>query len=66
MGILTTMPFATIEEAIADFQAGRMVIIVDDEDRDFEDLLDDSRGHVMAVAEISGQFASAARGLSSV
>ena len=36
MGILTTMPFATIEEAIADMQAGRMVIIVDDEDRENE------------------------------
>ena len=27
------MPFATIPEAIQDFQAGKMVIIVDDEDR---------------------------------
>jgi 3,4-dihydroxy 2-butanone 4-phosphate synthase/GTP cyclohydrolase II len=36
MGILITMPFATIEEAIADFQAGRMVVIVDDEDRENE------------------------------
>ncbi|MBS1812286.1 MAG: 3,4-dihydroxy-2-butanone-4-phosphate synthase [Acidobacteria bacterium] len=30
------MSLATIEEAIADFQAGRMVIIVDDEDRENE------------------------------
>ena len=30
------MPFATIPEAIQDFQAGKMVIIVDDEDRENE------------------------------
>ncbi|MFN3974806.1 MAG: bifunctional 3,4-dihydroxy-2-butanone-4-phosphate synthase/GTP cyclohydrolase II [Dehalococcoidia bacterium] len=30
------MPFATIEEAIADIRAGRFVIIVDDEDRENE------------------------------
>lgn len=30
------MPLATIEEAIADFQQGKMVIIVDDEDRENE------------------------------
>lgn len=30
------MPLANIEEAIADFQAGKMVIIVDDEDRENE------------------------------
>src|SRR5215831_2728331 len=30
------MPFATIEEAVEDFKAGRMVIIVDDEDRENE------------------------------
>ncbi|MSO20626.1 MAG: 3,4-dihydroxy-2-butanone-4-phosphate synthase [Acidobacteria bacterium] len=29
-------PLATIEEAIAEFQAGRMVIVVDDEDRENE------------------------------
>lgn len=29
-------PFATIEEAIADIQAGRMIIVVDDEDRENE------------------------------
>lgn len=31
-----TSPFAPIEEAIRDFQAGRLVIIVDDEDRENE------------------------------
>ncbi|MEM6705262.1 MAG: bifunctional 3,4-dihydroxy-2-butanone-4-phosphate synthase/GTP cyclohydrolase II [Acidobacteriota bacterium] len=31
-----TSPFCTIEEAIADFQQGRQVIIVDDEDRENE------------------------------
>ena len=30
------MYFSTIEEALADFKAGRMVIIVDDEDRENE------------------------------
>ncbi len=30
------MPFATIEQAIEDFRAGRLVIIVDDEDRENE------------------------------
>src|SRR5215216_7419453 len=30
------MPFATINEAVEDFRAGRMVIIVDDEDRENE------------------------------
>ena len=29
-------PFATIEEAIADIQAGKMIIVVDDEDRENE------------------------------
>jgi 3,4-dihydroxy 2-butanone 4-phosphate synthase/GTP cyclohydrolase II len=32
----SVMPFATIEQAAADFRAGRMVIIVDDEDRENE------------------------------
>lgn len=31
-----TMPLATIEQAVEDFRAGRMVIIVDDEDRENE------------------------------
>ncbi|HYP28803.1 MAG TPA: 3,4-dihydroxy-2-butanone-4-phosphate synthase [Blastocatellia bacterium] len=30
------MPFSTIEEAVEDFKAGRLVIIVDDEDRENE------------------------------
>src|SRR2546430_15803998 len=38
------MQFATIEEAIADIQEGRMVIIVDDEDRENE-------GDLMIAAE---------------
>ena len=28
--------FVTIEEAIADFRAGRMIVVVDDEDRENE------------------------------
>src|SRR5580704_10463670 len=39
-GVACTMsassPFATIEEAVAHFRAGRLVIIVDDEDRENE------------------------------
>src|SRR5207247_8622004 len=38
------MPFATIEEAITEVQEGRMVIIVDDEDRENE-------GDLMIAAE---------------
>ena len=38
------MPFATIEQAIEEIQAGRMVIIVDDEDRENE-------GDLMIAAE---------------
>jgi len=38
------MPFATIEEAIKDVQEGRIVIIVDDEDRENE-------GDLMIAAE---------------
>ncbi|HBY59510.1 MAG TPA: 3,4-dihydroxy-2-butanone-4-phosphate synthase [Solibacterales bacterium] len=30
------MPFASIEEALADFRAGRMLVVVDDEDRENE------------------------------
>ena len=30
------MPFASIEEAAADLREGRMIIIVDDEDRENE------------------------------
>src|SRR5207247_3170843 len=38
------MPFATIEQAISEIQEGRMVIIVDDEDRENE-------GDLMIAAE---------------
>src|SRR5437773_5863541 len=38
------MPFAQIEEAISEIQEGRMVIIVDDEDRENE-------GDLMVAAE---------------
>ena len=38
------MPFSTIDEAVADVQDGRMVIIVDDEDRENE-------GDLMIAAE---------------
>ena len=31
-----TTPFATIEDAIEDIRAGRMVVVVDDEDRENE------------------------------
>jgi len=34
--MLEESPFATVEEALEDFRAGRMVIIVDDEDRENE------------------------------
>jgi len=32
----TTSPFATIDEAIEDIRQGRMVVVVDDEDRENE------------------------------
>ena len=32
----TTTPFATIEEAIEDVRRGRMVVVVDDENRENE------------------------------
>ncbi len=32
----TTTPFATIEEAIEEIRAGRMVVVCDDEDRENE------------------------------
>src|SRR5664279_1691983 len=34
--ILKLMPFATIPEALEDFRAGKMLVIVDDEDRENE------------------------------
>src|SRR3954447_17701053 len=33
---LTAMPFSTVEQAIADFAAGKLVIVADDEDRENE------------------------------
>ena len=36
-------PFATIEEALEDIAAGKMVVVVDDEDRENEGDLDDGR-----------------------
>src|SRR5512139_4339764 len=33
---ITTMPFSSIPEALEDFKAGRMVVFVDDEDRENE------------------------------
>ncbi|HKH90783.1 MAG TPA: 3,4-dihydroxy-2-butanone-4-phosphate synthase, partial [Gemmatimonadaceae bacterium] len=30
------MPFSTVEQAIADFAAGKLVIVADDEDRENE------------------------------
>ena len=32
----TTSPFATVEEALEDIRAGRMVVVCDDEDRENE------------------------------
>src|SRR4026207_439538 len=40
------MPFAPIPEAIADFRAGRMVVVVDDEDRENEGDLTIAAQHV--------------------
>ena len=39
----TATPFATIEQAIEDIRAGRMVVVCDDEDRENEGDLDDGR-----------------------
>src|SRR5258705_4150484 len=55
------MPFATIEEAVADIRDGRMIIIVDDEDRENE-------GDLVCAAEkvtpeIINFMATHARGL---
>ena len=30
------LPFATVEEALEDIRAGRMIVLVDDEDRENE------------------------------
>ncbi|HYY43096.1 MAG TPA: 3,4-dihydroxy-2-butanone-4-phosphate synthase, partial [Pyrinomonadaceae bacterium] len=55
------MPFASIEEAAADIRAGRMVIIVDDEDRENEgDLVCAAE---LVTPEIINFMATHARGL---
>jgi len=55
------MPLATIEEAISDIQAGRMVIIVDDEDRENEGDLYCAAEHV--TPDIINFMATHGRGL---
>jgi 3,4-dihydroxy 2-butanone 4-phosphate synthase / GTP cyclohydrolase II len=44
------MPFASIPEAIEDFRAGRMVVVVDDEDRENEGDLTLAAEHVTPEA----------------
>jgi 3,4-dihydroxy 2-butanone 4-phosphate synthase / GTP cyclohydrolase II len=46
----TTTPFATIEEAMEDIAAGRMIVVVDDEDRENEGDLVMAAEHVTADA----------------
>jgi 3,4-dihydroxy-2-butanone 4-phosphate synthase len=46
-GVRAASPFATIAEAIVEFQAGRFVLIVDDEDRENE-------GDLVIAAEFCG------------
>jgi 3,4-dihydroxy 2-butanone 4-phosphate synthase/GTP cyclohydrolase II len=55
------MPFASIPEAINDFRAGRMLVIVDDEDRENEGDLAIAAEHV--TPEIINFMARHARGL---
>ena len=55
------MPFATIPEAIEQFRAGRMVVIVDDEDRENEGDL--AVAAEMVTPEIINFMAKHARGL---
>ncbi len=55
------MPFATIPEAVEDFRAGRMLVIVDDEDRENEGDL--AIAAEMATPEIINFMAKFARGL---
>jgi len=58
---LIDMPFATIEQAAADIREGRMIIIVDDEDRENEgDLVCAAE---MVTPEIINFMATYARGL---
>src|SRR4051794_3757742 len=56
-----TTPFATIEEAIEDIRAGRMVVVVDDEDRENEGDL--TIAAQFATAEAINFMATHARGL---
>ena len=53
--------FSTIEEAVADIKAGKMVIVVDDEDRENEGDLVVAAS--MATPEIINFMAKHARGL---
>src|SRR5437867_9806762 len=55
------MPFATIAEAIEEFRAGRLIIIVDDEDRENEGDLACAAEKV--TPEIINFMASNAKGL---
>jgi 3,4-dihydroxy 2-butanone 4-phosphate synthase/GTP cyclohydrolase II len=57
----TTTPFATIEEAIEDIREGRMVIVVDDEDRENEGDL--TIAAQFATPEAINFMATHARGL---
>src|SRR3954452_10420078 len=56
-----TTPFATIEEAIDEFREGRMVVVVDDEDRENEGDL--TIAAQFATAEAINFMATHARGL---
>src|ERR1700755_493677 len=56
-----TTPFATIEEAIEDIRAGRMVVVVDDEDRENEGDL--TVAAQFATPEAINFMATHARGL---
>ena len=55
------MPFASIPEAVEEFRAGRMVVIVDDEDRENEGDLTVAAEKI--TPEIINFMATHARGL---
>jgi 3,4-dihydroxy 2-butanone 4-phosphate synthase/GTP cyclohydrolase II len=59
--VATTTPFATIEEAIEDIREGRMVVVVDDEDRENEGDL--TIAAQFATPEAINFMATHARGL---
>src|SRR5438445_3775792 len=59
--MVVTTPFATIEEAIEDIRAGRMVVVVDDEDRENEGDL--TIAAQFATPETINFMATHARGL---